>query len=69
MADNAEMASRQMELELERRISAARKPVQSHAMGKCVNCGMNIDLGRYCDDECRKDFEVRERAAQIRGGR
>lgn len=69
MADNAELASRQMELDLERRISSARELTRAHITGKCVNCGMKLDLGRYCDNACRQDFEARERSALIQGRR
>lgn len=29
--------------------------------GKCLNCGATLSDRRWCDDECREDWELRRR--------
>ena len=66
--DEADAAQDQIDktlsLEIERaRVSFSRVPV-----GKCLNCGEALDDGRrYCEEDCRKQFSLRERLRRIMG--
>lgn len=34
--------------------------------GLCANCKEPIDVGRFCDADCRTDWEKQQRAAKFR---
>ena len=37
--------------------------------GECHNCGESIRVGKFCDSDCRDDFERRERIKNRDKGR
>lgn len=40
-----------------------------YGLGKCKNCGESIDDGRaYCDLDCAKDFQARQKLNHVSGG-
>jgi len=41
-----------------------RKPPAPEPTGYCLNCDEPIQAGRWCDANCRDDWEKRERAGR-----
>jgi hypothetical protein len=75
--DEADLGNEQMEKWLEAQISehqyALSHAVSAYPVGECRNCCARIDDGRaFCDSDCAKDFETRQKAekrnAKYRGG-
>lgn len=68
MADEADMTADRDEREAPMRIAASRKPTSPAPNGHCMSCGDPVPEGhRYCDAECREDFEREERMRKIGG--
>ena len=61
MADIADIANDRADADLARAIKAARASHQSiEYTGVCHNCGEPLPAPlRFCDDDCRDDFEHR----------
>ncbi|WP_422451974.1 hypothetical protein [Endozoicomonas sp. ALC066] len=63
MADQVDDANELAELELQARLSKARRVSKSHqrAVSHCLNCQeLLTEKGtRYCDSDCREDHEKR----------
>ena len=65
MADHADEAGKISEESMERAIAtiqaaAARKNfIPEHLKGKCLNCLEPIQVGSYCDSDCRGDHQKR----------
>lgn len=59
----------QADLQNEIAVAAAltqRKPEVAQDNHRCLNCNAEIPVGhRYCDSECRKDHEYRERFKRL----
>ena len=44
-----------------------RHPAAPEATGFCLNCGEPLPAGqRWCDTDCRDDWEIRERESGVR---
>ena len=71
MADEADMTAERDERderEAPMRIAASRKPTPPAPDGRCMSCGASVpETHRYCDADCRHDFERAERMQQIGG--
>lgn len=62
MSDEIDIACDREQIDRDCAIAAARKAVALTAMGKCLNCGEDVGTGlRFCDKDCRDDWEKRER--------
>jgi hypothetical protein len=64
MPDFADIAAEREQADTARAISAARTPPPGApiACGECHNCLAPIPDGlRFCDDECRDDWQQRKR--------
>lgn len=72
MSDEIDLAQEREEQDRARAIAAARKAAEvgvTGADGICLNCGEDVSRGqRFCDSDCRDDWEARVRATR-RGGR
>lgn len=59
----------QADLQNEVAVTAAlsqRRPEGPAANGRCHNCNEKLPKGmKYCDGECRKDHEYRERMRRV----
>ncbi len=66
--DEADIAQRHMDRLLESQIEQARNKAVRLPVGECLNCGEGTDGRRYCDADCRTEFE-RRAAADKRVGR
>lgn len=70
MADEVDMTAERDELEAPMRLAASRKPTPPAPNGHCMSCDAPVPVGhRYCDEDCRADFEYAERMRQIGGVR
>jgi hypothetical protein len=72
MPDFADIGSDYTERWLEAQISEHQyqlnHAVNAFEIGRCRNCDDKTDDGRtFCDLECRKDFEDRQKAIKRRG--
>jgi hypothetical protein len=56
MPDLADLAQAQNEC-LDQMTLAMRKPAAPQATGFCLNCGEPLPAGRWCDAECRDDWQ------------
>lgn len=71
MADSVDEANDNAAAAVERQVMAIRKSglttkvLPLSAQGKCLNCLEKIPVGRFCDADCREDYEKRT----IRSGR
>lgn len=67
MADFGDIAGNINELHTEQALKAAvaaakrHRDTLLHYSGTCMNCSETIDTGRFCDPDCRRDFELRTR--------
>jgi hypothetical protein len=70
MADDADLA----QVEIDGNVQRARLTVQGAprlvATGRCQNCDEALEGAEqlFCDQECEKDFQKRERANALRSG-
>ncbi len=69
MPDECDVASVREELDRRLAISAARQNGSTlAATGFCLSCGAQLDEGaRFCDKDCRDDYERVQRAAKRNG--
>ncbi|GHT90510.1 hypothetical protein FACS1894101_3060 [Betaproteobacteria bacterium] len=71
MADIADMTQERIErlaLCQQRFGQAKQKPAAPEATGYCLNCGDPIaDMRRWCDSECRDEWEHIDAALRRRG--
>ena len=69
MADDADRAQLEIESELSHAKRAARARLSLIPSGHCHNCDEHIKhVGQlFCDQECARDFEKRERGLVLRG--
>lgn len=61
MPDIIDRAQDHIEREAPHILANAKRPVGHRANGRCHNCGEPVPVGLYCDDDCRADFEHRQR--------
>lgn len=67
MSDEADLADTQEQAYLA--AALARRQATIPAVGQCYSCGEPVEGNlRFCDHECREDWE-RVEAARRRGGR
>lgn len=71
MADAADAAGNEQEfveeLLLRRQQFAAAQHHQALGdTGECLNCEEPLKQGRFCDADCREDYERRVKARQVR---
>lgn len=60
--DEIDRAEMETSAYLTARINAARANTAPREGGRCMNCADRLDDGRaYCNDDCKKDHEARER--------
>lgn len=59
MADLADRAQQHVEKEDELLRLQNLKPVMIRPNGYCHNCGTKVEIGLYCDADCRDDYEYR----------
>ena len=65
--DDADAADLTVEQHLKRAL--ARRNATLPATGCCYSCAEPVDDGaRFCDAECREDYERAERARRMNGG-
>lgn len=58
MADEADLTAEREEKEAPARLLAARKPVGPAPIGACLSCEEVLPDGhRWCDQDCRTDWE------------
>lgn len=71
MSDIFDQASDREQLERDLAIASARKPSASaQATGHCLWCNAQIEQGkRWCDAECREDWELNQQAFRRKNGR
>jgi len=57
--DDADYAAieEQIRIDVAMRNRVCHEP--QHATGECLNCGEKLQVGRWCDPECRTDWERR----------
>jgi hypothetical protein len=69
MADDADRAQVEIEAELAHARLAARAQFRLVATGHCHNCEQRLERpGQlFCDQECARDYELRERARAWQG--
>ena len=71
MSDEIDLAQEREEQDRARAIAAARKAAGQGVAsvdGYCMNCGEAIARGcRFCDSDCRDDWESRARAVRRAG--
>jgi hypothetical protein len=69
MADNADCAQLEIEAELARARRAAQARLKLIPSGHCHNCDEQVKhAGQlFCDLDCARDFEKRERGLVLRG--
>jgi hypothetical protein len=67
MADDADHAQIEIDAELENARRAVRAAPRLMGTGHCHNCEEALgSLGQlFCDQECAKDFERRQRASRF----
>jgi hypothetical protein len=65
MSDSVDEANDLQDLLTTMAVEAQRKLAQQHSKtlqactGACLNCEEKLDGGRFCDSDCRDDFEKR----------
>lgn len=71
MTDIFDRASEREQLERDLAISSARKSASSaQATGHCLWCNAALSQGkRWCDAECREDWELEQEANRRHRGR
>ena len=58
MADLSDKAQAIIEQERNYAVATYRKPAtEAKVMGHCLNCGAAIKSARWCDAECRNEWE------------
>ena len=69
MVDDADRAQLEIESELSRARLAAQARSRLIPTGHCHNCEQQLDRAEqlFCDQECARDFEKRERGLVLRG--
>ena len=69
MADDADRAQLEIESELAHARLAAQSSSRLIPSGHCHNCDDQIERAGqlFCDRECARDFEKRERGPALRG--
>lgn len=70
MADDADLAQVEIEGTLQRARLAAEGVRRLIATRRCHNCDEGLEGADqlFCDQECEKDFQKRERAKAMQGG-
>lgn len=63
-ATDKEMRDRELAIDFAR---AQNKPLKF--TGHCLSCNEILQIGRFCDAECREDFELAEKMRRMNGGR
>lgn len=68
MSDFADLASEREELDRDLALKAAHKHAPAlPATGHCHNCEAMLPEGlRFCDCDCRNDYDARQRAARLK---
>jgi len=69
MADDADRAQLEIESELAHARLAAQARLRLIPSGHCHNCDEQIERAGqlFCDRECARDFEQRQRGLALRG--
>ena len=68
MADDADTTQERAEREGPALIAASKKPEAPKANGFCLSCAAPVaDNVRFCDADCRDDYEIQERHKKING--
>lgn len=72
MADDVDIATDRLQAELANRIAELQyqinHAVSAYPIGECRNCASRLDDGRaFCDLDCSRDFEDRQRADRRNG--
>ena len=69
MSDEIDRAQERQEAILAAQIAAARRPATAPpAAGRCLNCDTRLRKGlRFCDADCRDDYQRRYLAQGING--
>ena len=68
MSDDADLTDEKMEVELKAQINNCRTGVVLPATGRCHYCKQRVGKGkRFCDADCRDDWEHQQKMAGIRG--
>jgi len=68
VADDADRAAKQQQEEIDRALATRRDRVGLLYTGRCHNCEENVDVpNRFCDSDCRWDWEKREGAGRAVG--
>ena len=68
MSDEFDMASDREMAERELNIAHARAQNQSiKVSGFCLSCNERLEVGRFCDNFCRDDYEQEQRMRMICG--
>lgn len=68
MSDHADEAAELQELAIQaaqhahQKAAARLKAALGEATGRCLNCQEEIEEGRFCDEDCREDFQKRVKA-------
>jgi len=58
-ASELEMLQTQVAIERQRKAGQELEEVLSTAAGHCLNCEEPLEQGRFCDADCREDFQKR----------
>lgn len=62
MSDDADRVQEQMEMmELIQAKHRKAPKLEANPTGSCLNCGMNVKSGRWCDIDCRDDWSRRQK--------
>ena len=71
MADDADLAQDEIDGNLQRARLFAETGARLIATRRCHNCDEVLEKADqlFCDQECEKDFQKRERSKALRGGR
>jgi predicted nucleic acid-binding Zn ribbon protein len=66
--DDIDKAQAHIEKHLALQVEQARASATRYPIGECINCGERLTDGRrYCDGDCRDEFEHRERQLRRTG--
>ena len=66
--DDADAAQDHIDKTLVMQIEEARVAFSRAPHEGCLNCDEHLDDGRcYCDEDCRKQFDLREKLRRIMG--
>lgn len=57
--DDADRAGIEQQLRIDVALRSRRCYEQPQATGECLNCGERLQDGRWCDSDCRHDWELR----------